>query len=96
MDKLLAQLKFIRENGLRSREQAAELQEEKETELPLLLERRRQLYRRKAEPAELKVINELIREKRKVVKMCREILEETARNEIVKGPEKVRKQEIAR
>ena len=96
VDKLLAQLKFIRENGLRSREQAAELQEEKETELPLLLERRRQLYRRKAEPAELKVINELIREKRKVVKMCREILEETARNEIVKGPEKVRKQEIAR
>ena len=96
MDKLLAQLKFIRENGLRSREQAAELQEEKETELPLLLERRRQLYRRKAEPAELEVINELIREKRKVVKMCREILEETARNEIVKGPEKVRKQEIAR
>ncbi len=96
MDKLLAQLKFIRESGLRSQEQLTALQAEKEAELPQLLAQRRQLYRRKAEPAELEVINELIREKRKVVKMCREILEETARNEIVKGPEKVRKQEIAR
>ena len=96
LDKLLAQLKFIRENGLRSREQLIELRAEKETELPLLLERRQQLYRRKAEPEDLKVINGLIREKRKVVKMCREILEETRETRAVKGPEKAREQEIVR
>ena len=96
LDKLLVQLKFIRENGLRSREQLAGLKAEKEAELPLLLARRRQLYRRKTEPAELETVNELLREKRKVVKMCREILEETAKSETVKVPEKVREQQIVR
>ncbi len=38
----------------------------------------------------------MIQEKRKVVKMCREILEETAKNETVKEPEKAREQEIVR
>ena len=72
------------------------LKAEKEAELPLLLARRRQLYRRKTEPAELETVNELLREKRKVVKMCREILEETAKSETVKVPEKVREQQIVR
>lgn len=96
LDKLLAQLKFIRENGLRSREQLAALRAEKEAELPLLLTRRRQLYRRNAEPTELGVINGLIREKRKVVKTCKKILEETAKSETVKEPEKAREQQIVR
>lgn len=96
LDKLLAQMKFIRENELRSREQIAELQAEKEAELPLLFARRRQLYRRKAGPAELEVFNELIREKRRMVKMCREILEETAKSETVKEPERTWEQEIVR
>jgi hypothetical protein len=55
-----------------------------------------ELYRRKAEQTELEVVNGLIQEKRKVVKMCREILEETAKNETVKEPEKAREQEIVR
>ncbi len=38
----------------------------------------------------------MIQEKRKVVKMCREILEETAKNETVKEHEKAREQEIVR
>ena len=96
LDKLLAQLKFIRENGLRSREQLAALRAEKEAELPLLLARRRQLYRRKAGPEELEAVNSLIRGKRKVVKMCREILEETGEMQTVKVPEKAREQQIAR
>ncbi len=96
LDKLLAQLKFIRENGLQSREQLAQLQAEKEAELPLLFARRRQFYRRKAGSAELGMVNELIREKRKVVKMCREILEKTAKNETVKVPERAREQGIVR
>lgn len=96
LDKLLAQLKFIRENELRSREQLAALQAEKETELPLLFARRRQLYRQKAEPANLEVINALIKEKRKVVKMCREILEETSETQTVREPEKAHEQEIVR
>lgn len=96
LDKLLAQLKFIRENELRSREQLAALQAEKEAELPLLFARRRQLYRREAEPEDLEVIKELIREKRRVVKMCREILEETNETQTVREPEKTREQEIVR
>lgn len=96
MDKLLAQLKFIRESGLRSQEQLTALQAEKEAELPQLLAQRRQLYRQKAEPAELEVVNELIQEKRKVVKICREILEEMNEMQTVKKPERAREQQIVR
>ncbi|MCI8602404.1 MAG: relaxase/mobilization nuclease domain-containing protein [Oscillospiraceae bacterium] len=82
LDRLLAQLKFVRENGIQSRKQLAELQSEKEAETELLLKRRKMMYRRKAEPSELEAVNDLIREKREIVRMCKQILEQSAKMEV--------------
>ena len=48
----------------------------------MLLKRRKMMYRRKAEPSELEAVNDLIREKREIVRMCKQILEQSAKMEV--------------
>ncbi len=75
LDKRIAQLDFINDNGIETREQLAVRSEKATQEIEVLTKQRQALYHKNSAKEEIAPITQKLKTLRKEVKMCKEITE---------------------
>lgn len=81
LDQRIEQMEFVFQHGIDNRGQLAELQTKAEGEINALTKERQRLYRTEPDGKKIEQINALLKDKRRTVRLCKAIIEQSVEME---------------